>query len=331
MPRGIGRRGLLTRVACYVAVVLVLVLVPAFGHVGDYLLTLMISFFVYVILSESWNLMGGYTGQFNLGVAAYFGAGVFCYSVMNAAHLPFIASMLGAAVVAMALAVVIGAPTLRLKGIYFAVGTLALAEATRVIIGNTHPLAVYVPGSSWANFSLLRAYYIGLAVVVVTMIVCYGVIASRLGFAAQAIRDEQDAASSIGVNPAKYKLIIFIISALLAGLAGVVFAYYRGTIIPSDQFTADWTFGAIVASCIGGLGTLLGPILGSIVFVILEEVLMRTVGQAHFIVMGVLFIVVIRFVPGGLVQIGRTAQKYAALALKRKVSVNDAGADEAGG
>jgi branched-chain amino acid transport system permease protein len=295
----------------------VLAVVPWVMPATDYIMTLMITFFLNATLAQSWNLMGGYTGQFNLGLAAYFGSGAFCYSLINHAQAPSFVSMLAAGAVASVLALIIGTPTLRLRGVYFAVGTLALAEAIRVVVGNVHPLATYAPASVWANFSLTRAYYIALAIAVFAVVLCWLVIRSRLGVAVQAIRDEQDAAASIGINPAKYKLLIFVVSAFLAGLAGGVFVYYRGTIIPADQFECSWTFGAIVAACIGGLRTLKGPLLGSVIYVILEELLVRTVGQAHFIVMGVIFILVMIFVPGGLVDIGRLARRFVDSLLRR--------------
>lgn len=300
-------------------VVLILALLPIVVETGgDYFWTLMIQLFIYATLAQSWNLMGGYTGQFNLGLSAYFGSGVLCYSLLYSVKIPYYMAMLAGGVMAMILACIIGGPTLRLKGIYFAVGTLALAEALRIIVSNNFSLAVYVPATHWEKFNLTNAYYLGLALTTITMVVVYTVINSRLGVAVRAIRDDEEAANATGINPAKFKLIVFLISSFLAGLAGGVFSFYRGIILPYEQFTASWTFGPIVATCIGGLGTLTGPIWGSIIFVILQEVLSRTVGQAHFIVSGIVFIVVILFLPGGLIQSGIMIRRLLVALFNRK-------------
>ncbi|MFC1863413.1 branched-chain amino acid ABC transporter permease [Thermodesulfobacteriota bacterium] len=289
---------------------------------GDYFLTLMIQLFIHTTLAQSWNLMGGYTGQFNLGLSAYFGSGVLCYSLLYSTGIPYYVAMLAGGAIAMVLACIIGGPALRLKGIYFAIGTLALAEVLRIIVANNFSLAVYVPASHWEKFRLSNAYYLGLTVNMITMATVYTVANSRIGLAIRAIRDEEDAATAIGINPAKFKFQVFLISSFLAGLAGGVFSYYRGIIIPYEQFTALWTFGPIVSSCIGGLGTITGPIWGSIIFVILQEVLSRTVGQAHFIVTGIIFILIILFLPGGLVQSGVMIRRLLAAPHIRKSEIN---------
>jgi len=283
-------------------VVAILVLLPLVVNIGTYILSLLIILLIYIILAQSWNLVAGYAGQFNLGLAAYFGSGVLGYSMLYSTGMPFYAAMLAGGVVAIVLAVIIGIPTLRLRGIYFAIGTLALAEALNITVNNLFPMSMYAPASHWASFSVVNCYYLGLGLACVTMAVAYMVVNSPVGLALRAIRDDEDPAEAVGINPTKYKLLVFIISSFLAGLAGGVFGFYQGIIYPYAQFAPAWTFGPLLAACIGGLGTLTGPIWGGIFFVILQELFSHTVGQAHFIVSGIIFILVILFLPGGLVQ-----------------------------
>jgi len=292
--------------------VLLFLLLPQVANLGSYILSLLFTLFIYIVLSHSWNLLGGYAGQFNIGLAAYFGSGVLSWSLLYFAGVPPYLAMLAGGLVAVILACVIGIPTLRLKGIYFAIGTLALAEALRITVGNLFPASVHVPPSYWENYSILERYYIGFALVIITVTVVYTIVHSKLGLALKAIRDDEEAAKATGLNPAKYKILVFFISSFLVGLAGGAFSYYRGLITPVFQFTPDWTFGPLLAACIGGLGTISGPILGSIVFVILQEVFSQTIGKAHFIVTGIFFILVVLFLPKGLVQSGVPLRRFLA-------------------
>jgi branched-chain amino acid transport system permease protein len=287
-----------------IAVALVLMVVPLVVDLGNYVLTLMVTLLIYVALSESWNLMGGYAGQVNLGLAAYFGSGALCCAQAYVAGAPFVVALVVGGLAATVVACVIGPPTLRLRGAYFGIGTMAVAEVLRLVMTTTFTLQIFLPTSYWMTFTLTKSYYIALAVAIGTIIVAYVVVRSRLGLALQAIRDDEDAANASGINPARYKMIVFIISSFLAGVAGGVFAYQRGNIDVPAQFTMDWTIGAIVAVTIGGWGTLTGPILGSIVFVILREILGRTFPTAYLVLTGIVFVLVILFLPDGLVSLG---------------------------
>lgn len=300
----------------------ILVLLPLLVNIGTYILSLLIMLLIYIILAQSWNLVAGYAGQFNLGLAAYFGSGALGYSMLYSTGMPFYAAMLAGGIVATVLAVIIGIPTLRLRGIYFAIGTLALAEALNITVNNLFPMSMYAPSTYWASFSLVNCYYLGLGLACVTMAVAYIVVNSRVGLALRAIRDDQDPAEAVGINPTKYKVLIFIISSFLAGLAGGIYGFYQGIIYPFAQFTPVWTFGPLLAACIGGLGTLTGPVWGGIFFVILQEVFSHTVGQAHFIVSGIVFILVILFLPGGLVQAIEMIRRFLGSCYHRKQEMN---------
>ena len=283
-----------------IVLVLALIVVPLVVDLGDYILTVLVSLLIFVTLSESWNLMGGYAGQVNLGLAAYFGTGALCHSLAYAAGAPLPLALVAGGLGAIVVACVIGPPTLRLRGAYFGIGTMAVAEVLRLVSTTTFTQSIYPPTSYWAAFTVTKSYYLALVVAIATVLVAYVVVHSRLGLILQAIRDDEDAANASGINPATYKMIVFVISSFLAGVAGGVRSYYLGNINVPGQFTMDWTIGAIVATTIGGWGTLSGPVLGSVFFVILKEVLGRTVPTAYLIITGVIFILVILFLPNGL-------------------------------
>jgi branched-chain amino acid transport system permease protein len=277
---------------------------------GNYILNLLVSLLIFTTLSESWNLMAGYAGQVNLGLAAYFGTGALCYMLVYVEGMPFYLALVAGGLAATIVACIIGPPTLRLRGAYFGIGTMAVAEVLRLVMTTTFTLQIYSPASHWANFTLTKSYYIALAAAVGTIVVAYLVVHSRLGLILQAIRDDEDAANASGINPAKYKMVIFIISSFLAGVTGGVFSYFRGTIDVASQFTMNWTIGAIVSVTIGGWGTLTGPVLGSVIFVILREILGRTVPTAYLVVTGIIFVIVILFLPDGLTSTGAMIRSF---------------------
>jgi branched-chain amino acid transport system permease protein len=288
--------------------VAILVLAPVFIKLGTHILDLFVLLFIYIILAESWNLIGGYTGQINLGLASFFGCGVLVTHLLWAAGVNFYLAFLIGGIAATVLSVVIGVPTLRLRGIYFAIGTLALAEALRITAGNTFSKTIYMP-INFATYTLLPRYYLGLSVMVITLVTLYLLTNTPAGLAMVAIREDEIAASVNGVDILKFKVLALTISSFLAGLAGGIFAFYQMAIVPSSCFTPIWTFEPLMAVCIGGPGTLLGPIIGSIFLVVLRELFVHSLGKAHLIIFGVLFILVVLFLPRGLIEIEQKVRK----------------------
>jgi branched-chain amino acid transport system permease protein len=294
------------------------VVFPLLTEMGTDTMSLLIMLYIYVILAQSWNLMGGYAGQINLGLAAFFGCGVLITRLVWGVGAPFYLAVLVGGIAAVILAAIIGIPSLRLRGMYFAIGTLALAEVLRIVVGNVFPSTLYPSPEHFVDFSLVPRYYVGLALAVVTTVVVHIVANSRLGLALLAIRDDEEAAKVTGVNIFKYKVIVFIISSFMAGLAGGVFTYYRLSIMPSQQFTALWTFGPLMAAAIGGAGTIIGPIVGCMFLVIVEDWFALALGEAHYIVFGIIFILVILFLPGGMVEAVDRVRKFLVRLTARK-------------
>ena len=289
------------KVLASLAALAILVVAPLVVDLGSNVMNVMVTFFIYVILAQSWNLLGGYTGQVNLGIVAFFGISTITTHFLWKLGLPVYIAISAGCLSSVVLAAVIGLPTLRLRGMYFSVGTLALAQAAQTIVGNIFTRSVSMPGSFSADYSLTPRYYVGLLLVVITMIVVYIVTTSKTGLAMVAIRDDEQAAQVTGVKVFKYKVIAFMISAILAGLAGGLYAYVRLSFWNiSAVFSPDWTFNALLSVVIGGAGTLFGPVIGSLFLVALSEIFANTLGRAHLIVFGFLFILVVLFLPRGL-------------------------------
>jgi branched-chain amino acid transport system permease protein len=274
---------------------------PFFTARND-LLNLGVQIFLAIALAQSWNLLGGYAGQINLGHAAFFGLGALATRMLWVAGIPLFLALGAGALVATAFGVLIGGPAFRLRGAYFAIGTLALAEILRITVGNLMPEISTIPAAALASYSLVPRYYLALALATVSVVVVGIVIRSRIGLGIQAVREDEAAAEATGVGALRHKLLALALSTALVGLTGGAFAYYHVSYYPQHGFSPAWTFDAVLISFIGGVGTLHGPILGALFYVILKEVLALRLVELHLLIFGVLFILVVLFLPGGLVE-----------------------------
>ncbi len=288
-------------VLSYGAILLLLILVPVVTARTD-LLTWFTFTLLYVTLSQSWNIIGGFTGQQNLGHAAFFGLGALSarYVWLYGAPLPL--ALIAGGLAAAFFAIIIGFPAFRLKGVYFVIGTLVLAEILRTIFDTMLPRANVLPSALINSYNLVPRYYLSLVIATLTVAVVYWMSRSRLGLGFMSIREDEEAAEASGVNTQKYKLLAFMVSTFIAGLAGGIYAYYATAAQPGYLFSAVWTFDAVIVVFVGGVGTILGPIIGSIFFVLLQQLLSLYLPMGmHVLVFGILFIIVVLFLPGGLI------------------------------
>lgn len=305
---------LITLVTILVALLAILPLVVK----EDSTINLLIVIFLYIILASSWNILGGYTGQTNLGHAAFFGLGSLATRLLWTSGWPFLPSLLAGGVVAVVFALLIGIPAFRLRGVYFAIGTLALGQILYVTVGNAFPGISSLPSKVIAAYELVPRYYLFLAVLVLTIVSAYILVNNRPGLGMMAVREDEDAAESLGISALKYKLLALCVSAFFAGLAGGAFAFYHVGYYLQSAFTPVWTFDAMMMAYIGGTGTIVGPIIGAIFFVVVKELLALNLVEFHLIIFGVLFILVVLFMPGGFVEAWKKIQKWFARGLKTK-------------
>jgi branched-chain amino acid transport system permease protein len=266
------------------------------------LLNLGIQISLAVALAQSWNLLGGYAGQITLGHAAFFGLGALITRTLWVNGAPLLLALVAGALVATVYGVLIGVPAFRLRGAYFAIGTLGLAEILRITIGNLMPEISTIPASSLASYNMLSRYYLALALAVFCVAVVAVLVRSRLGLGMQAVREDEAAAEASGVGAFRHKLLALTISTALVGLAGGTFAYYHVSYYPQHAFSPVWTFDAVLITFVGGVGTIHGPVLGALFYVILREILAVQLVELHLLIFGVLFVLVVLFLPGGLVE-----------------------------
>ncbi|MDY6844051.1 MAG: branched-chain amino acid ABC transporter permease [Thermodesulfobacteriota bacterium] len=284
--------------------VLLLVVLPLFMK-ERYVLHLLIIVFMWITLSQSWNLLGGYTGQVSFGHAAFFGLGAYAGGLVYY-HFD-ISSWYGMAL-GPALSVLIGLPMgiicFRLRGAYFALSMLALAEVLRLVAANWVEVTNGMVGILvMPKASKIPYYYLSLIMAVVTSYGVYRLMRSRWGYCFLAIREDQDAAESIGVNTTLYKNIALGVSAIPSGMAGAFYLNYMGFIDPEIVFSLiDISIMMIMVVMLGGAGTILGPIVGSFIMVLFQEVFRVYFGQANMLAFGILIILTIVFIPDGLVE-----------------------------
>lgn len=273
---------------------------------SDSTINLFILVLLYLSLASSWNILGGYAGQTNLGHAAFFGIGSLVTRLLWISGMPFFLCFLLGGLAAVILAMIIGIPAFKLRGVYFAIGTLALAQILNITVANTWPEMSYNPAI--AGYELAPRYYLFLGLAVVTILVAYLLVNSRWGLGIMAVREGEDAAESLGISALKHKLLALSISAFFSGLVGSAFAYYHVSYYLFMPFGAEWTFDPVMMTYIGGKGTIIGPIIGSLFFVLMKQLLVWNVGEYHLIIFGTLFILVVLFLPGGLLEVWHKLQ-----------------------
>ncbi|MFH1490380.1 MAG: branched-chain amino acid ABC transporter permease [Pseudomonadota bacterium] len=265
---------------------------------------------LYITLSQSWNLIGGYTGQQNLGHAAFFGIGGLIVRYVWLYGIPLPLALLAGALGAVIFALIIGFPAFRLKGVYFIISTLVLAEILQVLFYTVLPRANVLPSRMIGAYNLTPRYYLALVIAVIAVAAVYWISKSKLGLGMMSIREDEDAAEAAGVDALKYKLTAFLFSTFIAGLAGGVFAYYSTAVQAGYMFSALWTFDAVIIVFVGGVGTILGPIIGAVFFVLLKQLLsLYLPGGSHVMVFGILFIIVVLYLPGGLIGLAAKLRK----------------------
>lgn len=304
-------------------VVLALALVPLVpGAVDNYYFSVLFFVFIYATLAQGWNLVAGYAGQISLGQHAFFGLGAYTTAILwTGNHLwgalyesyPRIyyfdpVTMLLSGLVASAAAVLIGLPLLaKLRGDYFALGTLGFGEIVRVLLVNGGDLTGGAFGlvAPSATFETLKPHYwTGLGLTVAVAAGIHLLIRSRYGLALIAVRDDEMAASANGVNVLRTKVLAFAGSAFVAGVSGSLYTYYIFHVGPDSVLNLDWMLLPLMMTVVGGTGTVLGSIMGALVMYVVFDFARIWVPDYHPIIAGLTIILAMLFLPNGLARLG---------------------------
>jgi branched-chain amino acid transport system permease protein len=269
-------------------------------------------------LGVAWNLLGGYAGQVSLGHAAFFGCGAYVstFLLLRLGLSPWL-GMAAGAVAAAALAMVIGWPCFRLRGHYFAMATIAVGEIVQAVVTNWDALGgavgLYLPvaeagwrGLVW-NTTKLPYYYVALALLVLTLVVSAAVVRSHVGYYLRAIKDEPDAARSLGVSLTRYKLVAIALSSALTAAGGTLYAQKELYIDPASVLPTSLSIKVALVAILGGVSTLSGPVVGAVLLTGIEEGSRRAFGGTgrgtDLVIYGLLIVGVAVFRPAGILGI----------------------------
>ena len=259
--------------------------------------------FLYITMGSMWNLMSGFTGMTSLGQQVFVGIAGYSVAVMTSTYkMSMWMGLLVGAVVGVVFAFILSFVLFRMRGMYFAVATWLIAEAVKLWF-NSWPYVRQGAGMTIAvkQIPKIRELYVyALVLCVIALVVIYALLRTKTGLGLTAMRDDADASSSVGVNIFKSKLLCYLICSLFIALAGGLFALQKGSVLPSSSFGIDWTVAMVFIVILGGVGTMAGPILGGIIYVILSEFLAHFPGWSN-IILGAIAILVIIFLPDGII------------------------------
>ena len=284
-----------------IAVIAVMfVIIPQAG--STYLLNIITLMCLYMAMSQMWNLLGGYAGMLSLGMQAFIGIGGYSLTILSVNYGVniYLAIIIGAVICAL-FGLAVSPAIFKMSGVYFAIGTWIIAEALNIFFSNWKFVGYAQDCSISTVFSLSnkQLYYTALIVAVLAVLVVFGLLRTKTGLALMAIRDSASAAETMGVELYKTKLKCYVIACFMMGLIGGAQYMQTAYINPSTGFSINWTIAMTFAVIIGGLGTMEGPIVGSVLYVIIVQIMYNYPGMSN-IVLGIIAIVVIMVAPDGI-------------------------------
>jgi branched-chain amino acid transport system permease protein len=300
----------LRKILLYSAVLIILLTLPF--YTGVYLLNVMDMILIYLSLAISWDMLVR-SGQISFGMAGLFGVGGYAAVLLNihtGMH-PLFSIVLGGLAAAV-LAWLVGMAVLQLRGMYFAIVTLALAEIFRVVVRNLPdltggPEGTILPSAIFAGNST-RTYWLALAVAAAAVIASELFKKTRIHFALTSIRNDEIVAGSSGIDVFKYLVFIFVVTSLIQGICGGAYAQIYGFVSPEGSFSVDFTLLPIAMVLLGGMHSTWGPVVGAVMLGVISEYLKLKIPYGHQVVYGLIIVVTILFFPQGIV--GTIKQKW---------------------
>ncbi|NQY61602.1 branched-chain amino acid ABC transporter permease [Cognatishimia sp.] len=307
----VSRSSKTARIAAILSAVVLIILIAAPWWAGRADMRLMGELFLYLALATLWNLMAGYAGLVSVGQQAYVGfGGYMLFALTMFAGLHPIAAILAAGLLGALASIPVAVLIFRLRGAYFAIGTWVIAEVFRLGFaqvsalgggsGSSLPVAIVKSLASKRAMRGSLSYWLALGAAVVVIAAVYAFLRSRKGLALTAIRDNELAASSLGIDIWRTKFTVYVVTSALTAMVGALIFLQKLRISPDAAFSVnDWTAFVIFIVVIGGIGTIEGPIIGTLVFFALRETL-ADLGTTYLIVLGVVAIVIMLRAPRGI-------------------------------
>jgi branched-chain amino acid transport system permease protein len=299
----------------FLAVTVVLAALPIIGAPRNWLLYIFL-FSIYLAMANMWNLLCGYCGLISLCQPAFIGLAGYTLVIFTWNGLPVYLGIIGGAVVAAAFAILISIPIFRLRGIYFAIGTLVVPEVLRVIFLLWRPVGDVIHGKGagymikgLTEVSMTDIYWLALFIGIASIFLMRLILSSKLGLGLAAIRDNDNTAASSGINIFRLKLYSFVIGAIVTAIAGAIFYMSQEYVEPISAFGMRWTMTLILATVIGGVSIEEGPIIGTVIIVMLHFLLARYAGIS-LLLQGILLIIIMSMAPQGIMGFIRKTRAY---------------------
>ena len=291
----------------WLAITFLLALLPMLQLEGYYYRTLSM-IFLWIGLSSAWNLTSGFTGYIDFGAVGYFGIGNYATALlMTRGGVGFFFAILIGGVISGAIALFIGRYTMKLRGAYFGIATLAFAEAVKQIIlesDRTFKVTLF-EGSHGITLPIAHGesffYYTFLATAFLIVLTVYIINEHKFGYALKAIKEAENSAELAGINTRRYKVLVYALTSTMIGVLGGINAYWLTYISPNDVFSVIHTIQMIIMALFGGTGTVFGPVLGATLLSITNEVIGAKLLYTYLLMLGFIILFVIIFLPGGIV------------------------------
>ncbi|MEK6289295.1 MAG: branched-chain amino acid ABC transporter permease [Acidobacteriota bacterium] len=294
------------RAKIYLSILALFLISAPFIFQARYSQHVLILILLYITLGSAWNILGGFAGQLSLGHAAFFGIGAYTAAIIaSKTELSPWWALIAGPLVVLPIALIVGWICFRLRGPYFTLATIAVGEVVRLVALNWSALTggavgVVIRPSIFSGTSKIPYYYIVLMIASGTVALCQLISRRKLGYYFMAIREDEETAESIGIDTTRYKLFALAISATLTAIAGAFYANYFMFVDPTIVLPLALSVEIVLMAIIGGLGTVAGPVLGAVLLKLSSEIFRNEFAQANLLIYGALLVIVILFMPDGL-------------------------------
>ena len=289
-----------------------------------YWVVFLLLLFMYIGIGASFNITAGYLGYVNLGHYVFFGISAYGFSILYVKGVPFVFCLATGAVVTLVFATLISYPFLRLKGGYFALANFGLIKLFELVAGSLRSFTGGTQGITLTpGYRPFQTYYIFLAIALLTVLVCYWIPKSRFGLALFSIREDEEVAAAFGIHVSRKKMAAYVLSSFFPALLGGTYAWYSAFIDPEVVFGTDKALLPVTMVMLGGTGTFLGPVVGAVFMMIIEEFLWTSsllpvwIKSLHLTMLGLILAAIGIFSPGGLVTLSPFAKFFTWIGLRR--------------
>jgi len=310
-----------------VAALIIFILLP--NYISGYYTRIFTAIFMYATIAQCINLMSGYMGYLPFGHVMFFGIGAYISAILMKTGLPVFTAIPAACCCAIVVSIILGFPVLRLRGHYFAIATIGMNGAIMTVVQNATEITGGARGTTFPIITVPPAvvykyFYLAMfGLMVITSLVINMIVNSKFGFGIRSIKANEDAANSMGINTTFTKVSTWAIAAMFTSIAGGLYGYWMSFIAPDEVFDLMFITNSIIMMLIGGAGTILGPIFGAFIVETVSEVAWSGFMQYHLAALGVATIIIVFFVPRGLIGTITDRMRNRRIELSKKTEVTN--------